>query len=310
MKKLTHTLSLCAVAVGAALASRAAIAQDTPPIVDVDIKACVGSPLRVVALTDDQRLLCFSEKYPYAPSVIGSLAGLFIDTRLIGIDYRRTDGRFYGVGNAGGIYTLNASNAVATRVNQLTVPLTGTEFGVDFNPVSGALRVVSDTGQNLRHSFATNTTTADATLSYGTGAAQGVGGAAYTNNDPSSGVGAGTGTTLFVLDAALDSIAIQAPPNIGTLGTAGPLAVNVSGPVGFDIFSQETSGIAVTNLAYASLPIAIDPRVGFYKIDLLTGKATLVAKFLERDKVVDIALPLDRNLPEDSKLILPPYPSN
>jgi hypothetical protein len=38
---------------------------------------------------------------------------------------------------------------VATQVNTIPV-LTGTQFGVDFNPVPDALRIVSDADQNLR----------------------------------------------------------------------------------------------------------------------------------------------------------------
>ena len=36
-------------------------------------------------------------------------------------------------------------------MSQLTIPLDGTVFGVDFNPAADRLRIISDTGQNLRH---------------------------------------------------------------------------------------------------------------------------------------------------------------
>jgi Domain of unknown function (DUF4394) len=36
------------------------------------------------------------------------------DTELIGIDYRVQDGKLYGVGDAGGIYVIDPSTAVAT----------------------------------------------------------------------------------------------------------------------------------------------------------------------------------------------------
>ncbi|MFB7032705.1 MULTISPECIES: DUF4394 domain-containing protein [unclassified Streptomyces] len=46
--------------------------------------------------------------------------------------------------------------------------LKGTHFGVDFNPAANRLRVISDTGQNLRHNIddpaAPKTTTADGAL--------------------------------------------------------------------------------------------------------------------------------------------------
>lgn len=111
------------------------------------------------------------------------------DTRLIGIDYRVQDGPLYGVGDnpaSAGVYAINPDTGVATQVARLTVALSGTTFGVDFNPAANALRIVSDNGQNLRQPFATAgaATVADGSLSYAPPAvASGINGAAYTNND-------------------------------------------------------------------------------------------------------------------------------
>ncbi len=79
--------------------------------------------------------------------------GLKKDTRPVGIDFRVQNTKLYGVGDKGGIYTLNTRNAKAAKVSQLTVALAGTFFGVDFNPAANRLRVISDTGQNLRHNI-------------------------------------------------------------------------------------------------------------------------------------------------------------
>ena len=57
----------------------------------------------------------------------------------------------YGVGNGGGVYSIDPATAQASFVSQLSVALDGTSFGVDFNPAAGRLRIVSDAGQNLRH---------------------------------------------------------------------------------------------------------------------------------------------------------------
>ena len=42
----------------------------------------------------------------------------------------------YGVGNGGGVYTIDPITGQATFVNALTVPLTGMVFGVDLNPAA------------------------------------------------------------------------------------------------------------------------------------------------------------------------------
>jgi hypothetical protein len=44
-------------------------------------------------------------------------------------------------------------DATATKVSQLTVPLSGGAFDMDFNPAANRLRVISDSGQNLRHNL-------------------------------------------------------------------------------------------------------------------------------------------------------------
>lgn len=116
-------------------------------------------PLKVVGLTSDQRLVCFFENSPERAFKLGTVSGLIGgDTALVGIDYRVQDGQLYGVGNAGGVYMLNTGNAAATLVNRLTAPLTGTSFGVDFNPAADRLRIIGDDGQNLRHNVNTGVT--------------------------------------------------------------------------------------------------------------------------------------------------------
>ena len=116
--------------------------------------------LQVVGLTTDGRLVRFDTHTPGRTRNIARVKGLDDDQSLVGVDYRVQDGRLYGVGNAGGIYTLSTGDAAATKVGQLTVALSGTSFGVDFNPAANRLRVVSNTGQNLRHNLDDATATA------------------------------------------------------------------------------------------------------------------------------------------------------
>jgi hypothetical protein len=93
--------------------------------------------LRVFGVTNDSRLVFFRAGSPRSPREVGSIVGLSGgDTALIGIDFRVQDGLLYGVGNNGGVYTIDSTTAVARLVNVLTVPLSGTFFGVDFNPAA------------------------------------------------------------------------------------------------------------------------------------------------------------------------------
>ncbi|GAA3570781.1 DUF4394 domain-containing protein [Microlunatus spumicola] len=240
------------------------------------------------------RLVRFDTDKPGKAKRTKAITGLVGDTALVGIDRRVQNGKLYGVGNQGGLYTLSTSSAKATSVGELTVELDGTSFGVDFNPVANALRIVSDTGQNLRQPFgegdgATAATVTDGSLAYATPtgpvAATGVGGAAYTNND----LAAATATTLFVLDTAQDQIAIQSPANAGTLAATGKLGVDAGAEVGFDIFSDIKSGRTNSVEGYAT--VTAGGKTSFYTVDLLTGDIDKVGSLPY--SVTDLAVDLD-----------------
>ncbi|MDQ4009205.1 MAG: DUF4394 domain-containing protein [Actinomycetota bacterium] len=251
------------------------------------------APLNIVGLTDNNQLVEFSSDNP-TPRETGTISGLGDgDTKLIGIDYRAKDGKLYGVGDKGGIYTVETSGQ-ATSVGKLTIAPEGTNFGIDFNPAADALRVVSDTGQNLRQPMATTplpATVADSQLSYppAPGTAQqtpGVTGAAYTNNDNDP----NTATTLYDLDSTTDQIALQSPANSGQLAPTGKLTVDAGSSGGFDIYSTTSGGSITGQRAFATLPVG--GQYGLYRITLFSGKAEQVSG-LDRN-VVDIAIPLNQ----------------
>jgi hypothetical protein len=253
-----------------------------------------GSRLIILGLTDDQRLVYFRECRPGNLYEIGTVYGLQGgDNALVGIDFRVQDTQLYGVGNAGGIYTIDTYAAQATLVSQLTVPLDGKSFGVDFNPAADRLRIISDTGQNLAHNVNTGGTTAvNTALNYpapvNINPALGVTGAAYTNNDLSD----TTATTLFDIDTVRNQVAIQSPPAQGALVAAGLLIVTVDPvtSVGFDIYTDLKNGVAFNNRGFASL--VAGGASGFYRVNILTGQAILIGTF--KDKVIDIAIPLNQ----------------
>lgn len=261
------------------------------------LPAVSGGRLGAIGLTDNQRLVKFRVDQPGRTLPLGKVDGLKGDSKLIGIDYRVQNGKLYGVGDRGGIYTIREIGAKATKVSQLSVALQGNSFGVDFNPTANRLRVISDTGQNLRHNIddpagapAAGTTAVDGTLinppvpPATTGAtAQGVTGAAYTNND----LAAATATTLFDVDTALDQISVQSPANAGNLAPTGKLGVDAGPSAGFDIYTSTRSG---SNTAYAVL--RVDGKQRLYRADLLNGSVTRTGTFDSGRAVVDLALPL------------------
>lgn len=84
--------------------------------------------LAVIGLTSGQRLVEFRTGAPSEPWQLGKVSGLKKDTKLVGIDFRVQNAKLYGVGDKGGIYTLNTRNAKATKVSQLTVAPAGNFF--------------------------------------------------------------------------------------------------------------------------------------------------------------------------------------
>ena len=244
----------------------------------------------MIGLTDSGRLIRFRADSPEKGRDIGYLSGFTgSDTALVGIDFRPQDGKLYGVGNGGGIYTIDTTTAVATFVNALTVPLSGTYFGVDFNPAADRLRIVSDTGQNLAHNVnAGGVTAQNSVLTYTAPPAMpvpatGITAAAYTNNDVDQ---PATATTLFDLDTNMDQVVIQSPPGAGILVATGKLGVDADATAGFDIYSDLVAGVTRENYAFASLQV--NGKYRFYRINLTTGRATSSGAFDEA--VVDIAV--------------------
>jgi hypothetical protein len=94
------------------------------------------------------------------------------------------------------------------------------------------------------------------------------------------------------LDATLDQIAAQAPANNGTLSATGKLTVDTGEAAGLDIYSTLRGGITVRNQAFAVL--TVNGALGFYSVNLLTGKAEFEDNFKSTDQVVDIAIPLNQ----------------
>lgn len=257
-----------------------------------------SSSLQVVGLTDDQRLICFNENNPGEARNLGTVSGLMSGDVLVGIDFRVQDKKLYGVSRTGGVYILDTMGAIATKVSQLTVALEGNSFGVDFNPPADRLRVVSNTGQNLRHNVnGGGVTVVDDPLDYPPAAqinsvgpnAIGVTGSAYTNND----LDPSTATSLYALDTNLDQVALQSPPNDGTLAATGKLGIDANASAGFDIYSTVRNGVTVNVQALASLQVANGP-IGLYSVSLPTGKASPRGNFSSQNKVIDIAIPLNQ----------------
>jgi hypothetical protein len=236
----------------------------------------------VVGLVGGSQLVTFDSTTPGTLTAPINITGLRPDETIVGIDFRpATPNTLVGVGNLGGtgyVYSIDVATGVATAINTSGFTLTGSSYGVDFNPVPNALRIVGNDGQNLRITAGgTGTVNSDTTLSE-----TGIVAAAYSNNFAGTAV-----TTLYSLNADTNSLVrvggLDGPPspNGGVVTTIGSLGVDFSN-AGFDISGNDGT-------AYAVLTTGNGSGSGFYTIDLSTGQATLVGEFGE-DIVQDIAV--------------------
>lgn len=219
------------------------------------------------ALDGSNNLLIFN---PQSATTITSktLSGLQPGETLLGLDTRPVNGQLYALGSSNRLYTItvaaSATWSVATVGNPGLFTLSGTDFGFDFNPTVDRIRVVSNTGQNLRLDPTNGALSAtDGTLAFSPpGSTPTVSAAAYTNNFAGA-----TSTVLYDIDVRSGGAILfqQNPPNNGTLVSVGALGVEVESANGFDIGG--TSGTA-----YALLRAGGTTRV--YTINLMTGAAT------------------------------------
>ena len=222
----------------------------------------------LIGLTPANTLIRFDAGTP--GTIIGGptpITGLDPGETMIGIDYRPATGVLYGVSSASRLFTINGPTGAATLVAPLSTTLTGVKFGVDFNPVPDRIRLVSSTLQNWRINPDTGTVIVDTTLAYApsdpnAGMTPFIAESAYTNSFAGA-----TSTSLYGIDPGLDVLVLQNPPNNGTLNTVGPLGVNASSNIGFEI----EPGL---NLAFAAMQVS--GTSSLYRINLTTGAATVV----------------------------------
>lgn len=235
--------------------------------------------INAFAIDDDNNLILFNTANP-SSFTTRTITGLGVDEIAVGIDFRPSNGLLYLVTTdspdfgTGRIYTLNTTGtgAVATLVSTLDEPLVGVIFGIDFNPQTDRLRIISADGfDNYSVDVDDNPGIVNQQDILDGFPILFIAGAAYTNN-----VAGATSTQLYDLNLNTDVLVLQDPPASGNLTTIGPLGVAAIelNDSGFDIQTNPTTGV---NTAFAIFTVNDD--TGLYNINLTTGAATLLGSF-------------------------------
>ncbi len=247
-----------------------------------------GNPARetIHAVTASGKLLSFNAGQPQKILSRRTITGLREGEQLLGIDYRVAKGQLFGLGRSGQLYRIDAASGAAMPVGTPVTLPAGNEFGFDFNPTVDRIRVASDAGFNLRLQPDTGAVVDgdagqagvqfDGRLAYDVadrlaGQVPRIVAAAYTYNKDNEKI-----TTNYALDGAGGMLVHQGTkegatppvsPNSGRLYSVGALGTGPFAQASFDISD-------VSNAAYAGITEA--GRTRWYRIDLASGKATLI----------------------------------
>lgn len=264
----------------------------------------VGPPAKemIYAVTASNRLIQFNAGQPQKILSSKALSGLAAEERLLGIDYRVAKGQLFALGDSGQLYRINTADGSASRIGTpVALPREGAaEWGFDFNPTVDRIRVVNDAGFNLRLHPDTGAVVDgnadqpglqfDGRLAYdaadaNAGKAAALVAAGYTYNKDNEKI-----TTNYALDGKLGTLVHQGTkegvtpmvsPNSGRLYTVSSL--------GLGAFERATLDISdVSNAAYSA--VTRGRLSSWYRIDLASGKATLIGTIAGGEAVVGAAI--------------------
>lgn len=224
-------------------------------------------------LSNTNQLITFDSASPMNGTAVQITGLKRVNERLLGLDARPATGLLYALSKDGNLYTVDAGSGQASFVASLGAPLSGDNFGVDFNPVpdlgqtNPSLRVISNSGQNL----AINVNGSAAGTVVENGRINGVKpqptivSVAYANNDRNP----MTGTTLYGIDTKGDGLYTIVPATG---------AATFVGDLGVDSIQVSAFDISYTGAAFASLT-GEDGYSGLYSINLTTGQAVSIGAF-------------------------------
>ena len=258
----------------------------------------------VVAVTATHELITFNAGQPDRILERRPVTGLPAGERLVGIDFRVARGVLYALSQAGRLYTLDIPTGALRPVGAApaALALNGAAFGFDFNPAADRIRVVSNTGQNLRlhpdtgaavdGDPAVDGVQPDPALRYAASDANAsrapdIAGAAYTYNTQDNKL-----TTNYAIDRALGALVMQGSregttpvvsPNSGQLRTVGPLGLGPLTDVAFDIAD-------VGNTALVAVRTASNSQTRLHLVDLTTGATQPLGRVGEGAPLLGMAI--------------------
>ncbi|WBO86526.1 DUF4394 domain-containing protein [Hymenobacter yonginensis] len=254
----------------------------------IDRTAPAPSGQLLYALNTNNTLVSFYSNTPGYILAATAITGVTAGQTLVGTDFRPNNGQYIGLGydatTTGAntqLYSIVPATGIATPIGaaiRLELGGPADNIGFDFNPTVDRIRVVSTNRADFRLNPNNGALAAtDGQLTYAAGdpnagTAPRIGTVGYTNSYVGS-----TSTTLYDIDEALSILAIQNPPNAGTLNTVGNntgLTLNPNNALAdLDIFFDQSTS---TNRAFLTANPGGQATSNLYTLDLGTANPTLV----------------------------------
>jgi hypothetical protein len=249
--------------------------EDSMPMQE-ESAATAGPNQMVYGLTENNELVAFNANNPGTFSLKTAISGIAAGEKLMSVDFRPATGELYALSSASKLYIINTSTATSRVVGTtaFTPAISGTIASIDFNPTVDRIRMVTNTGQNLRLNPENGAVAAtDGSIAI----TSSIAGVAYTNSKSGA-----SSTILYDLDMTAGKLFKQDPPNNGTLVEVGSLGITFTGQAAFDINPDNSVALVAATK---------DSKNNLYKLDLSTGKTTNIGSLSQ--KVIDLAIPTD-----------------
>ncbi|MGH7517302.1 MAG: DUF4394 domain-containing protein [Gemmatimonadales bacterium] len=151
---LLAALALAACGEGGGLTDQTPPPPDDPPDDGGEPPAPNVEGYTIYAVTLDNRLLLFGSENPGTIARTVNISGLPFLNRIVGLDFRPSNGKLYGVGNDSRVYTLDPATGVATPVSPTRFEphifgFFDVHFGMGFDPVTERIRLIAaESGMN------------------------------------------------------------------------------------------------------------------------------------------------------------------
>jgi hypothetical protein len=254
----------------------------------------------IYAVDLSNQLMLFGTGSPGTLSRKVPITGLPILKRIVGIDFRPSNGKLYGVGNDSRVYIIDPVTGVATPVGNgpfdPKIDFFEVHFGMGFDPVADRIRLmVAESGANYSINPDDGTAVLETSVSYAAGdpnegVKPRISGLGYVPLGAKALTARRAGSTslgpkplegvLLALDADLGNLAESIDPETGEFTTIGPLLMV------FLRCAEMKVGLDPDGTVNLFAVVLSSAQNLLLKLDALTGKASSLGVVADNDSPI------------------------